>query len=56
MSTAAITDPAEDVRHLALSILARDLKAELDPKRIVGEIDRIYRLAIDRSSKKRRQK
>ncbi|MBB6464281.1 glycosyltransferase involved in cell wall biosynthesis [Aminobacter lissarensis] len=47
----------DEARRQAVGQAGRqEIARQLDPQRIVGEIDKIYRLAIDRSSKKRRQK
>ncbi|MRX33045.1 glycosyltransferase family 4 protein [Aminobacter sp. MDW-2] len=54
---AAALDLRDATQRRAVGQAGRqEIARQLDPKRIVGEIDRIYRLAIGRSSKKLRQK
>lgn len=54
---AAVLDLGDEAGRQAVGQAGRqEIARQLDPTRIVGEIDKIYRLAIDRSSKKRRQK
>ncbi|MBT1156487.1 glycosyltransferase family 4 protein [Aminobacter anthyllidis] len=54
---AAVLDLQDEAQRRAVGQAGRqEIARQLDPQRIVGEIDKIYRLAIERSSKRRLQK